>query len=63
MSPEELARRVEIGELVTVIDVRRESAYFNSGRKIPGSTRIAVDDLLARLGEIPRDRPVVLSCA
>lgn len=62
-SVSELWRMLEAGEPITVIDVRRESAYDGSGRKIPGSLRIPLDELQSRSHEIPRDRPVVLSCA
>jgi rhodanese-related sulfurtransferase len=48
---------------VTVVDVRREASYDASQRRIPGSIRIPIDDLYARINEIPRDRPVVFSCS
>jgi NhaP-type Na+/H+ or K+/H+ antiporter len=63
LPPAALKGMLHAGEPVTVIDVRREAAYESSGKRIPGSIRIPVDELLDRLHEIPRDRPVVLSCA
>jgi len=51
------------GLTVTIVDVRRESAYDSSGMRIPGSLRIPIDDVLERITEIPRGAPVVLSCA
>jgi rhodanese-related sulfurtransferase len=54
---------IESGAPVTVIDVRRWSAYDASGRKIVGSLRIPIDELQSRAREIPRARPAVLSCA
>jgi rhodanese-related sulfurtransferase len=54
---------LHLGEPVTVIDVRRDAAYDGSGLRIPGSIRIPIDQLVDRINEIPRDHPVVLSCA
>ena len=56
---EELARRVRHGE-VTVIDVRPVGEY--EAGHIPGARSIPVDELAARLREIPRDREVVAYC-
>lgn len=63
ISPDQLKRMLDAGEPVTIVDVRRESHYDASGRKIRSSLRIPIDDLIDRLGSIPRDRPVVLTCA
>lgn len=63
MAPAALAGLLAAGDPVTVVDVRRESGYDRSGRRILGSLRIPVDEIVARIGEIPRDRPAVLSCA
>lgn len=54
---------LHLGEPVTVVDIRRDAAYDGSGRRIPNSIRIPIDQLVDRIDEIPRDRPVVLSCA
>lgn len=65
-------RRISVADLAAalhsasppvVIDVRRESAYDASGRKIPGSLRIPIDDLADWAVTGPRGRPIVLSCA
>jgi NhaP-type Na+/H+ or K+/H+ antiporter len=63
LSPAALKGMLDAGEPVTIVDIRRDAAYDGSGRRIPGSIRIPIDDLLDRLNEIPRDWPVVLSCA
>ena len=57
-----LKEMLDQGEPVTIVDVRRAAAYQRNTRRIPGSLRIPVDQILERLGEIPRDRPVVLWC-
>jgi NhaP-type Na+/H+ and K+/H+ antiporter len=54
---------IHLGEPVTVVDIRRDAAYDGSGLRIPNSLRIPIDQLVDRINEIPRDRPVVLSCA
>jgi len=56
---EELLRRVRNGE-VTVLDVRPPEEY-RAGH-IPGALSIPVDELKARLRELPKDREVVAYC-
>jgi hydroxyacylglutathione hydrolase len=51
--------RVEAGAFL--LDVRRAAELAERGR-IPGSHNIAYERLLARVGEIPKDRPVVVHC-
>lgn len=55
----ELIRRVRRGE-VTVLDVR-PAEEFRAGH-IPGAVSIPIDELKARLKELPRDRDVVAYC-
>lgn len=59
MSQDELRRRLSAGAVV--IDVR-SPAEFHAGAH-PGALNIPLQELAGRLGEIPRDRPVVLYCA
>jgi rhodanese-related sulfurtransferase len=56
---EELLRRVEAGE-VTVLDVRPAEEY-RAGH-LPGALSIPVDQLRARLDELPGDRDIVAYC-
>jgi rhodanese-related sulfurtransferase/DNA-binding transcriptional ArsR family regulator len=56
---EELLRRVRKGE-VTVLDVRPELEY-RAGH-LPGAISIPVDQLEARLEELPGDREIVAYC-
>jgi NhaP-type Na+/H+ or K+/H+ antiporter len=63
MPVERLKAMVDSGQPVTIVDVRRETAFESSGMRIPGSLRIPIDDLVDRLAEIPKGRPVVLTCA
>jgi hydroxyacylglutathione hydrolase len=54
-----LAPRVRRGE-VTVLDVRKPGERAAGG--IEGSVDIFVGELEARIGEVPRDRPLVTTC-
>ena len=59
VGPDELLRRLARGE-VTLIDVR---PLVESGHgRIAGAKAIPIDQLEARLPELPRDRPVVAYC-
>ncbi|HEY3082193.1 MAG TPA: metalloregulator ArsR/SmtB family transcription factor [Chloroflexota bacterium] len=59
VGPDELVRRLEAGE-VTLIDVR---PLVESGHgRISGALPIPIEQLEARLPELPRDRPVVAYC-
>jgi rhodanese-related sulfurtransferase len=57
VSPEELRRQQASGRGLTVIDVRDAEEYATG--HVPGAIHIPADELPRRLGEIPRDRPVV----
>ena len=47
---------------VRILDVRTEAEIQAQGELVPGALRIPVDDLRARLGELPRDKTLVVSC-
>jgi phage shock protein E len=55
----EVARRVKAG--ATIVDVRSEGEFASGA--YPGAVNIPLGSLGRRMGEIPRDRPVVLYCA
>ncbi|HEX5414602.1 MAG TPA: metalloregulator ArsR/SmtB family transcription factor [Chloroflexota bacterium] len=59
IGPEELRRRLEDGE-VTLIDVR--PAIESDKGRIAGALPIPVDELPARVAEIPTGRPIVAYC-
>ncbi len=63
ITPAELKQMLDDRLPVTIVDVRRETAYDSSGMRIPGSLRIPIDEIVERIKEIPRGAPVVLSCA
>jgi rhodanese-related sulfurtransferase len=54
-----LAERIAAG--ATIVDVRTRGEF--DGGAYPGAVNIPLGELQGRLGEIPKDRPVVLYCA
>ncbi len=54
----EARRLVEDG--ATLLDVRTGEEYGDE--HLPGAVNIPVDDLAARLGEVPQQHPVVVYC-
>jgi len=59
VDPAEADRRRSAGDLV--LDVRELAEW--AGGHVPGAVHIPYPELRARLGELPRDRPVVAYCA
>jgi glyoxylase-like metal-dependent hydrolase (beta-lactamase superfamily II)/rhodanese-related sulfurtransferase len=57
---DDLARRVESDNGPQVLDVRNAGEY--EAGHIPGSLHIPYGELLGRLDEVPRDRPVATIC-
>jgi hydroxyacylglutathione hydrolase len=57
---EELARRLEAGDGLTLLDVRGKSE-FEKGH-LPGATHIYLGELPDRIDELPRDHPVITFC-
>ncbi|MFO1005823.1 MAG: FAD-dependent oxidoreductase [Planctomycetaceae bacterium] len=45
---------------VFLLDVRSPTEY--AGGRIPGATNISVDELRSRLGELPKDREILVYC-
>jgi rhodanese-related sulfurtransferase len=59
---EELKRRMDAGEDLTVIDVRNPQAWAGSGSMLPEAIRVPLDKLEENLPRIPKSRPVVAYC-
>jgi rhodanese-related sulfurtransferase/DNA-binding transcriptional ArsR family regulator len=57
---EELARRLEDGDPVVVLDVR--PAREHAAGHLPGAVSIPVQELSRRLAELPADREIVAYC-
>ena len=62
ITPEELRRRLDAGEDVTVVDLRHSVEFEGEPATVPGAIHVLPDELEARHHEIPRDREVVLYC-
>lgn len=56
---DELAKRLEAGEDIFLLDVRTPEELEEHGM-IEGAVNIPIDDLEARLAEVPKDRPVAV---
>ncbi|MBS2030347.1 MAG: hypothetical protein JST54_20765 [Deltaproteobacteria bacterium] len=59
LEPYELRRMLELGDPVTVLDVRSVHDYQLSDGEIAGAIRIVPEELDGKLGELPRGRQVV----
>ena len=62
ITPEELRRKIESGERITVIDLRHGVEVESEPDGIPGALHLPAEELELRHGEIPRDGEVVLYC-
>jgi len=62
ITPQELKRKLDAGELVTVLDLRHAVDFDSDPRIIQGALRMPAEELELRHLEIPRDREIVLYC-
>ncbi len=62
VSAEEAWRLVQEGAQPVFIDTRNAKHWGQSDVKIPGALRIWREELAARLGEVPRGRPIITYC-
>lgn len=63
IEPEELKLRIDRGEAPLIVDLRHGLETVSDPVTLPGALQIAPEALAERVGEIPRDREVVLFCA
>jgi membrane protein DedA with SNARE-associated domain len=62
ITPEELKQRMDAGEPVLIVDLRRRIEIDADPYAIPTALRLDADELEHRHQEIPRDQEVVLYC-
>ena len=62
ISVEELRRQIERGDVPVIVDVRSTTAQTLEARRIPGAVNVPVQDAARHLGELPRDREIILYC-
>lgn len=62
LEPEELKRQLDSGESVYIVDLRHPLELLPDPYTLPGALHVSPEDLAKRVGEIPRDRDIVLYC-
>jgi adenylyltransferase/sulfurtransferase len=62
VTTEEVKTRLDRGEPLVFLDVRNPKAWAEVDRKLPGAIRIPLDELPARISEIPKDRAIITYC-
>jgi len=63
ISVDELKRRMDAGEAISVVDVRHPLALDLDPESIPGAINFTLEEIEHRHHEIPRDRDIVLYCS
>ncbi len=63
ISVDELKRRMDAGDAISVVDVRHPLALDLDPESIPGAINFTLEDIEHRHHEIPRDRDIVLYCS
>ncbi|HXG91918.1 MAG TPA: rhodanese-like domain-containing protein [Blastocatellia bacterium] len=59
---DELKAKITNKEPVVIIDSRSQGSYDSSDIKIKGAIRIPMDEVQARMKELPRDKEIVVYC-
>jgi rhodanese-related sulfurtransferase len=62
ISVEEVKSAMDQEHAPVFVDARSADAFAKATEQIPGSIRVPPDEAPARLGAIPRGRPVVAYC-
>jgi membrane protein DedA with SNARE-associated domain/rhodanese-related sulfurtransferase len=62
ISVEELRGRMQGDPAPVIVDVRSTTAQTLELRRIPGALHLQVQDVARHLGELPRDREIILYC-
>jgi len=63
ISVHELKRMIDSDNAPLIVDVRNRSAHLHDPRRIPGAMRMTIDEIDEKLGDLPREREIVLYCA
>lgn len=62
ITTDELRQKMETGEPMVIVDLRRARDFQENPRAIPGAIRRAPSEIARRFAEIPLDREVILYC-
>ncbi|MBE7550794.1 MAG: rhodanese-like domain-containing protein [Anaerolineales bacterium] len=60
ITPHELKARLDNGDDVVVVDMRQGWEYQHG--HIPGATHMFINDIPARINELPKDKDIVFQC-
>jgi rhodanese-related sulfurtransferase len=63
ISKEDLKRKLDKGEELTIIDVRKPKDYDKSDVKLPGAIRIPLDEMDFRADELDPEMETITYCA
>jgi 3-mercaptopyruvate sulfurtransferase SseA len=63
MSVAELLSRLEKHAPVVIVDARSEGSWEGSDKQIKGSIRIPVDQIEARMSDLPKDKEIIFYCS
>jgi len=62
ITADELKHKLESGEQIVIVDLRRPLDVLSDPQTLPGALQISPEDLESRHGEITRDGEIVLFC-
>jgi membrane protein DedA with SNARE-associated domain len=62
ISPEELKEKIDLGEHLTIVDLRHSLDFEADPETIPGAFRMDAGELERKDEKLPRDREVILYC-
>jgi membrane protein DedA with SNARE-associated domain len=62
ISPEELKEKIDLGENLTIVDLRHSLDFEADPETIPGAFRMDASELEHKDEKLPRDREVILYC-
>ena len=62
ITAEDLCSLIDSGKSPIVVDVRTAAARLADPRRIPGAVVMTVDQVDARVADLPREREIVLYC-
>ena len=62
ISIKELKRKMDCREDMVIIDSRAGTALIGSAVRIKGAIHITLDDLAARLSELPKNKEIIIYC-
>ncbi len=60
VSPEDLQTRINSGDAITVVDLRQPWEY--QAGHIPGAMHLFIQDIPARVHELPQDTELIFQC-